>query len=73
MRGIEQRGVAENPLLGRKSPLRRGNAIDGISAAKQKTRAGLERLSAADAYLDGKKVSELPSLSELKLKPCPPV
>lgn len=72
VRGIEQRGVSENILLGRKSPLRRGNAIDGISAAKQKTEVGMQRLGAADAYLDGKKVSELPSLSELKFKTCPP-
>ena len=73
VRGIEQRGVSENPLLGRKSPLRRGNLIDGISGAKQKTDIGKERLAAADAHLNGRKVSELPSLSELKLKPCPPV
>lgn len=73
VRGIEQRGVSENPLLGRKSPLRRGNAIEGIFVPKQNTLAEKQRLAAADAYLDGKKVSEMLSLSELKFKPCFPV
>ena len=73
VRGIEQRGVSENTLLGRKSPLRRGNAIEGISEAKQKTIEGKTRLAAADAHLNGRKVRELPSLSELKAKTCPPV
>jgi RHS repeat-associated protein len=66
VRGVEQRGVAENPLLGRGSVDRRGNAINGISEAKQGTVTGKARLTAGDATLNGKKPSEMPSLEELK-------
>ena len=68
VRGIEQRGIAENNLLGRGSDKVRGNKINGISETKQKTRIGRKRLSNADKILNGRKVSELPTLDELKFK-----
>ncbi|MFD1602892.1 DUF6531 domain-containing protein [Flavobacterium artemisiae] len=66
VRGIEQRGVEENDLLGYNSDKARGNKINGISEAKQKKPKGIERLALADDLLGGKKVSELPSLQELE-------
>ncbi|MCC9020626.1 DUF6531 domain-containing protein [Flavobacterium lipolyticum] len=66
VRGIEQRGVEENDLLGYNSDKARGNKINGISEAKQAKPKGIERLSLADDLLDGRKVSELPSLQELE-------
>lgn len=42
--------------------------INGISETKQKTRIGRKRLSNADKILNGRKVSELPTLDELKFK-----
>ncbi|WP_324712970.1 hypothetical protein [Flavobacterium columnare] len=68
VRGVEQRGIAENDLLGRNSDKARGNKINGISEAKQGTKKGKNRLKAADSLLDGKKLSELPTLDELKFK-----
>ncbi len=68
VRGVEQRGVEENNLLGRNSDKVRGNKINGISEAKQETTIGRKRLKAADVLLNGKKVSELPTLDELKFK-----
>ena len=68
VRGEEQRGVAENDLLGSGSDNARGNKINGMSDTKQKTRIGRQRLSDADKILKGKKVSELPTLDELKFK-----
>jgi hypothetical protein len=66
VRGIEQRGAEENKLLGYNSDKARGNKINGISEAKQGTPKGRERLGLADDLLDGKKVSDLPSLQELE-------
>jgi RHS repeat-associated protein len=66
VRGIEQRGVEENKLLGYNSDKARGNKINGISEAKQGTVKGKERLDLADKFRNGKKVSELPSLQELE-------
>ncbi len=68
VRGVEQRGVAENNLLGRGSDKARGNKINGISEAKQGKTKGRGRLKAADNLLGGKKVSELPTLDELNFK-----
>ncbi|WP_041557812.1 MULTISPECIES: RHS repeat-associated core domain-containing protein [Cellulophaga] len=68
VRGIEQRGIAENDLLGRGSDKARGNKINGISEAKQGKAKGQLRLNSADDILNGKKVSELPTLDELKFK-----
>ena len=65
VRGIEQRGIGENKLLGRGNENVRGNKINGISEAKQKTIIGKKRLANADSYLLGKKASELPTLDEL--------
>ena len=65
VRGIEQRGISENKLLGRGNENVRGNKINGISEAKQKTIIGKKRLANADSYLLGKKSSELPTLDEL--------
>jgi len=58
-------------LLGRGNEKRRGNMIDGISERKRKTKKGKNRLKKADAHLNGKKVSELPSIDELNQKKCP--
>jgi RHS repeat-associated protein len=66
VRGIEQRGVEENDLLGYNSDKARGNKINGISEAKQKKPNGIRRLEKADNLLNGKKVSALPSLQELE-------
>ncbi|WP_458138936.1 hypothetical protein [Methylomonas sp. YC3] len=45
VRGIEQRGIAENELLGRGSSNVRGNKINGISEVKQNSVQGrLSRL-----------------------------
>ena len=68
VRGIEQRGTEENTLLGRKSEKARGNKIAGIEEAKQKKALGRKRLSDADGFLNGRKVSELPALDELEFK-----
>ncbi|WP_299315738.1 RHS repeat-associated core domain-containing protein [uncultured Aquimarina sp.] len=68
VRGVEQRGVDEGDLLGRNSDKARGNKINGMSEAKQKTTKGKRRLKAADKLLDGKKPSQLPSLDELEFK-----
>ena len=65
VRGIEQRGISENKLLGRRNENARGNKINGISEARQKTIIGKKRLANADNYLSGKKPSELPTLDEL--------
>ena len=65
VRGIEQRGISENKLLGRRNENVRGNKINGISEARQKTIIGKKRLANADNYLSGKKPSELPTLDEL--------
>ena len=65
VRGIEQRGISENKLLERRNENVRGNKINGISEARQKTIIGKNRLSNADNYLSGKKPSELPTLDEL--------
>ena len=59
VRGIEQRGIAENNLLGRGSDKVRGNKINGISETKQKTRIGRKRLSNADKILNGNPLAEL--------------
>ena len=69
VRGIEQIGIEENSLLGRGSSEVRGNKINGISEAKQKTKAGQRRLKAANALLASNrvgKVSDLPTLDEIK-------
>lgn len=69
VRGIEQKGIEENSLLGRGRSEVRGNKINGISEAKQKTKTGQRRLKAADALLKSKgvgKVSDLPTLEEIK-------
>ena len=68
VKGIEQRGIAENDLLGRGSDKVRGNKINGMSEAKQGKEKGKRRLNLADKLLKGKKVSELPTLEELKFK-----
>ena len=65
VRGIEQRGISENKLLRRRNENVRGNKINGISEARQKTIIGKKRLSNADNYLSGKKPRELPTLDEL--------
>ena len=52
-------------LLGRRNENVRGNKINGISEARQKTIIGKKRLANADNYLSGKKPSELPTLDEL--------
>ena len=56
------------PEYARGSDKVRGNKINGISETKQKTRIGRKRLSNADKILNGRKVSELPTLDELKFK-----
>ena len=59
VRGIEQRGIQENELLGRGNENVRGNKINSISETNQQTRTGQHRLNEADKYLDGRKPSEL--------------
>jgi hypothetical protein len=71
VRGIEQRGIAENPLLGRGSENVRGNKINGISETKQATQTGMERMDAANRILDGRRASEMPVLDSLKASTCP--
>ena len=68
VRGVEQRGISENTLIGKGNNKVRGNKINGISETKQKTRKGKQRLNKADEILKGRKVSELPTLDELKFK-----
>ncbi|PKH51591.1 hypothetical protein CXF68_13255 [Tenacibaculum sp. Bg11-29] len=68
VRGVEQRGIAENDLLGRGSDKARGNKINGVSEAKQGKVKGKNRLNLADAELKGKKPSQKPSLDELNFK-----
>ena len=70
VRGIEQRGISENQLLGRGSTEVRGNRINGISETKQRTVIGRNRLGQADNLRNGRRVSEMPSLEELKHKGC---
>jgi hypothetical protein len=71
VRGIEQRGIEQNPLLGRQNKKVRGNKISGISEKKQKTKAGKKRLKQADTLLKGRKPSEMPTLKSLKHSDCP--
>lgn len=68
VRGVEQRGISEKTLIGKGNNKVRGNKINGISETKQKTRKGKQRLNKADEILKGRKVSELPTLGELKFK-----
>ncbi|WP_437635364.1 hypothetical protein [Sorangium sp. So ce854] len=70
VRGIEQRGTEENPLLGRKSDKSRGNKISGMSERKQKTARGRQRLAKGDGILAGRKPSQMPALNTLKSKTC---
>ena len=58
VRGIEQRGINENKLLGRGNENVRGNKINGISEAKQKTIIGKKRLANADSYLSAESTSK---------------
>lgn len=70
VRGIEQRGIAENDLLGKGSENVRGNKINGISEANQNTAIGKTKLDEADKLLNGKKVSQLPAIGdELEFDP----
>jgi RHS repeat-associated protein len=67
VRGIENAGVREKPILGRGSPKVRGNTIQGISDAKLDTPKGIVRANAANSYLEShgvNKVSSLPSLDK---------
>ncbi|WP_347986284.1 DUF6861 domain-containing protein [Methylomonas sp. AM2-LC] len=68
VRGIEQRGIEENNLLGRGSDDVRGNLINGISEAKQSTPKGISRLDDADVFLSQKGVSKVSELPALKAK-----
>lgn len=70
VRGIEQRGTEQKPLLGRGSDKARGNKINGMSEAKQKTARGRARLTSGDNLLNGRKPSEMPALKKLKAKTC---
>jgi hypothetical protein len=70
VRGVEQRGIEENPLLGKQNKKVRGNKINGISEKKQKTTAGKRRLKRSDAMLKGRKPSEMPTLDSLKYNGC---
>ncbi|HET8935527.1 MAG TPA: RHS repeat-associated core domain-containing protein, partial [Polyangiales bacterium] len=70
VRGIEQRGIAENALLGRNSGLARGNLINGMSEARQASPTGQARLRAADDILDGRRASEMPALNTLAARVC---
>lgn len=65
-RGIENAGIRENPLLGRKAPNVRGNKIHGISDIKALKAEGKKRIKAAARFLSKqgvKKVSALPVLA----------
>ncbi|AAY40019.1 RHS repeat domain-containing protein [Pseudomonas syringae] len=67
VRGIENAGVREKPILGRGSPKVRGNTIQGISDANLDTPKGIVRTNAANSYLEShgvNKVSSLPSLDK---------
>jgi RHS repeat-associated protein len=70
VRGVEQRGIEENPLLGKQKEKVRGNKINGMSEKKQKTIAGKKRLKRADALLKGRKPSQMPTLDSLKYSDC---
>lgn len=61
---MEQRGIEERPLLGRQKEKVRGNKINGVSETKQKGKHKAN-MDAADNFLGGKKVSELPTKEEL--------
>ena len=71
VRGIEQRGIEERPLLGKNSSNVRGNKIQGISSSNQKNETGRMRLSSADKLLQGRKVSELPTIQEIHYEDTP--
>jgi hypothetical protein len=71
VRGIEQRGIEENPLLGKQKEKVRGNKIKGMSEQKQKTQTGKKRLKQADALLKGRKPSQMPTLDKLQFNDCP--
>ncbi|UTL90869.1 RHS repeat-associated core domain-containing protein [Pseudomonas fluorescens] len=66
IRGIEDSGIREREVLGRKSPYVRGNKIFGISDAKARKDLGIERIALANEYLKAngvKKVTQLPVLA----------
>ncbi|RMT63068.1 hypothetical protein ALP45_200040 [Pseudomonas coronafaciens pv. atropurpurea] len=69
VRGIENAGVREKPVLGRGSPKVRGNTIQGISDANLDTPKGTVRTNAANSYLESHGVSKVSSLPGLDKRP----
>ncbi|MBC3433988.1 RHS domain-containing protein [Pseudomonas sp. BW16M2] len=65
IRGIEDSGIREREVLGRKNPNVRGNKIYGISDAKAKTDPGLERIALANDFLKARGVSKVTQLPVL--------
>ena len=70
VRGIEDSGIREKPILGRGSGKVRGNVIYGISDAKRRTIAGMERVAAAVEYLKSMGVDKVSKLKSLASKKC---
>jgi RHS repeat-associated protein len=70
VRGVEEAGTQERPLLGRGTKRARGNKIAGISAKKQKTAEGKKRMKAGRTLLAGRKLGDLPRLRTLKKGGC---
>ena len=70
VRGIEDSGIREKPLLGRGSGNVRGNVINGISDAKKIKAEGIKRARAAIAYLKSMGVDKVSKLKSLASKKC---
>ncbi|MEE5041684.1 RHS repeat-associated core domain-containing protein [Pseudomonas alliivorans] len=68
VRGIENSGVRENPILGRGSVNVRGNTIQGMADNKLSTEQGRIRVSAAENYLEGKGVSKVSALPVIETR-----
>ncbi|WP_325101000.1 RHS repeat-associated core domain-containing protein [Pseudomonas sp. S30] len=71
VRGIEDAGIRENTLLGRKSPEVRGNKINGISDAKALTERGQGMRDSANTFLRKAGVENVSELAVLDKKPAP--
>ncbi|WP_193395391.1 RHS repeat-associated core domain-containing protein, partial [Pseudomonas syringae] len=68
VRGIENAGVREKPILGRGSANVRGNIIHGMADDKLPTEKGRARVAGANNYLEGKGVSKVSSLSPIETR-----